>query len=41
MCAGFGKYVLGAGATILLLITLRGVAFLEQRREKMKAPAVP
>jgi putative Mg2+ transporter-C (MgtC) family protein len=31
MCAGFGKYLLGAGATLLLLIALRVVAHLEER----------
>lgn len=41
MCAGFGKYVLGAGATLLLLITLRGVAYLEEMRERKEHRTAP
>ena len=32
MCAGFGKYLLGAGATLLLLIALRAIHKLERPR---------
>ena len=31
MCAGFGKYLLGAGATVILLVALRVVGRLENR----------
>ena len=41
MCAGFGKYVLGAGATLLLLVTLRGVAYLEDARERKEQGTTP
>ena len=32
MCAGFGKYVLGAGATFLLLVALRAIHKFERPR---------
>jgi putative Mg2+ transporter-C (MgtC) family protein len=31
LSAGFGKYLLGAGATVILLIVLRGVQHMENR----------